>query len=149
MDMTSYTHTDDVKSMGMTYCTHTDVVTNMDMTQKIRAFHDTTRGLTITHDRPSYPVQTPVQDKSHLTRPAEHLSSLRIPRAHMTSALPPPSRLSESADVTAAAAAAAAAAAKHHRRQRPYNSFQRDLSQTVEYHRRHQSYLQAGSTSHM
>ncbi|KAK7099670.1 phospholipid phosphatase-related protein type 5-like [Littorina saxatilis] len=75
----------------------------------------------------------PYEDKSHLTRPSDHLSSMHIPRAHMTPV--PPSRMSDAGE------------GKHQRR-RPHNTFQRDLSQSVDYHRRHQSYLHAGS-SHM
>ncbi|KAL8581439.1 hypothetical protein ACOMHN_004324 [Nucella lapillus] len=95
----------------------------------------------------------PYEDKTHLTRPPDPLSSLHIPRAHMTSSGgPPPARSSPSLGGGGAGGGGGGGfkhPQHHQQRRRPFNTFQRDLSQSLDYHRRQHSYLQAGSSSHM
>ncbi|XP_076441305.1 phospholipid phosphatase-related protein type 5-like [Babylonia areolata] len=92
----------------------------------------------------------PYEDKTHLTRPPEQLTALHIPRAHMnpSGAGPPAARASPSLEMAAKQHHHHQQQQQQHQRRRPYNTFQRDLSQSLEYHRRQQSYMQAG-TSHM
>ncbi|PVD23852.1 hypothetical protein C0Q70_17126 [Pomacea canaliculata] len=74
------------------------------------------------------------EDKAHLARPSDPLTSMHIPRPHLPPGhIPGHLRRSES---------------PKSQRRRNQSTFQRDLSQSVDYYRRHHPYLQ-GAAAHM